>query len=209
MSVIAVVEGDTDIPVVHALARSVGLELAGAPLDMGGKGKLDKGLDGFNLAAKGSPWFVLRDLDHDAACAPAFVKAKGFAPSTWMVFTLAVREVEAWLLADATGIAAFLRVPLNRIPKDPDTERDPTVTLVNLARRSGRAAIKKGMVPKPNAAAQVGPLYEALIIEFASTTWSLDRACLRSPSLARTREALRRLADSWAQQLLGNPPGGP
>lgn len=208
MSLMAVVEGDTDIPVVRALARSVGLELAGDPLDMAGKGKLDQRLDGFNNAAQGSPWLVLRDLDNDAPCAPTFVRSKGFVPSTWMVFSLAVREVEAWLLADAKGLSTFLHIPQTRIPTDPDAEQDPTVTLVNLARGSRRSAIRNGMVPQPNAAAQVGPRYEALIIEFATTTWSLDRACLRSPSLVRTREALRRLAERWARQVAGTPSGG-
>jgi len=201
MTLMAVVEGDTDIPVVAALAKSAGLPLIGAPIDMGGKTQLDLRLDGFNQAARGSPWFVLRDLDQDAQCAPKYLRKIGFRPSTWMAFRIAVREVEAWLMADAQGLATFLHVPERRVPADPDAEADPTRTLVNLARGSTRQSIRKAIVPKPGGSAQVGPLYEATIIEFAASHWSLDRACERSPSLERTRRALERLARRWERQV--------
>jgi hypothetical protein len=154
MSLVVVVEGDTDIPIVQALARDAGLEI-GKILDLAGKSQIDERLVGYNNAAKGSPWLVLRDLDHDADCAPTFLAARPLKSSQWMTFRLAVREVEAWLLADARGGAAFLHVPERNFPTQPDDEQDPTVTLVNLARRSKRAAIRKAMVPPAGANAQV------------------------------------------------------
>jgi hypothetical protein len=145
----------------------------------------------------------LRDLDRDADCAGEFLKQKGLAPSEWMSFRLAVREVESWLLADASGLSNYLHVPLGRFPSNPDAEADPTVTLVNLARHSVRSWIRKAFVPPSGGHAQVGPLYEASIIAFASSHWSLNRACRRSDSLRRARAAMRELADRWRRRTGG------
>lgn len=196
MSLIIVVEGDTDIPVAHALASDAGLEVT-STIDMAGKGNLDDRLSSFNDAAKGSPWLVLRDLDDDARCAGGFIRARAFVASVWMRFRLAVHEIESWLLADVEALARFLRVDARHFPREPDRERDPTQTLVNLARQSPRTEIRKSFVPPAGGNTPVGPLYEAKIIEFASRHWNLDRACQRSPSLKRARASLRDLASAW------------
>ncbi len=196
MSLIAVVEGDTDLPVVRKLAEDAGLDIT-SEIDCAGKDYLDEHLDAYNAAAQGSPWFVLRDLDTDAPCAGDYIRNRALAPETWMCFRLAVREMEAWLLADSESIARFLKVPRNAVPANPDADADPTRTIVNLARRSTSAKVQKALVPKPGISAQVGPLYEAKIIEFARDYWSLDRACQNSASLARARTRLRELAEKW------------
>ncbi len=49
-------------------------------------------------------------------------------------FSLAVREIEAWALADREALADFMGVKQAKIPEHPDGEEDPTVTLVHLAR---------------------------------------------------------------------------
>ena len=200
MSLVIVVEGDTDIPVARALAADARLGVA-VVQDMGGKSRLDARLSGFNNAAKGTPWFVLRDLDTDAGCAPEFLTQVPLTPSAWMVFRLAVREVESWLLADIEGMSKFLHVPATQFPADPDAESDPTVTLVNLARKSSRTAIQKAFIPAQGANTQVGPLYETSIIEFGARHWDLNRACGRSASLRRARAAMRDLGRRWRQHI--------
>jgi len=119
-----------------------------------------------------------------------------------MVFRLAVREVEAWLLADAHALSRFLRIPEGRVPADPDAEKDPTLTLVNLARQSTSPRIRQAIVPARGDRVQVGKLYEATIIEFAENHWSLERASQRSRSLARARTALEALAKRWGRYAL-------
>jgi hypothetical protein len=201
--VVAVYEGDTDLPVIEKLLQECELELA-ASIDCGGKSGLDAELDAYNDAARGSPYFVLRDLDNDAACAPEYLRGIGFAASAWMCFRIAMRELEAWLIADSDAIADFLHVSPSRVPGNPDELADPTETLVNLARRSTKPAIKKAMVPRPKAGVCVGPQYEAMMIEFGRYHWDPSRASARSDSLRRTRRSLRDLATRWHAHIAPN-----
>ena len=83
------------------------------------------------------------------------------------------------------------------LPGSPDEEIDPTTTLVNLCRRSASRTVRDGMVPRQGSVTTVGPLYEALIIEFGTDIWSLSRASRRSPSLHRARKAIRTLGERW------------
>jgi hypothetical protein len=202
MSVAVVVEGDTDIPYARKLLASAGLEI-GATIDSGGKHELDAQLAAYNRAASGFPWFVLRDLDADAKCAPSFLTKLQWSSSRWMCFRLAVREIESWILADAEGVSDFFSVRPSAIPSEPDLETDPTRTLVNLCRKSRRGPIRNGMAPKPGMSVSVGPLYEALIIEFGECVWNLDRACKRSDSLLRARRRLEELGKRWGRALEG------
>lgn len=196
MSLVIVVEGDTDLPVVRKLAADAKLPID-LEIDAAGKGNIDRQISGWNDAALGGPWFVLRDLDSDAACAPAWIAKRKLKPATWMCFRLAVRELEAWLLADARGISEFLDVEERWVPANPDAERDPTQSLVALARRAGRGDRRRRLVPEQGSGTVVGKLYEDTIIEFATHHWDLGRACKRSDSLRRARAALRALGQRW------------
>jgi hypothetical protein len=202
MSLALVVEGDTDLPIARKLAADAGLDVF-TEMDAGGKSNIDAELNSYNGAAKGAPWFVLRDLDEDAPCAADFLKRIDLRPSRWMCFRLAVRELESWLLADGEGIARFFGVNQRWLPSNPDDEIDPTKTLIKLCRRSRIRRIREGMIPRPGSVTTVGQSYEALIIEFGSGHWSLGRASLQSPSLQRARRAIRTLGTAWNEYLRG------
>lgn len=206
MSIFAVIEGDTDEPVVRKLLGDAGLDVAHV-YDMGGKSQIDKRLKDFNDSAKGSPWFVLRDLDRDADCAPTFLRMVKLRKARWMVFRLAVRELEAWLLADHEGLSDFMKISPSLIPARPDAEAKPTQTLVNLARRSSKKAIVRAFVPRQGDTVSVGPEYESKIIEFGQEHWSLHRASKRSPSLSSARRALGDLAGEWKRYVRGGTQG--
>ena len=202
MTLSIAVEGDTDLPVARLLAADAGLEVALA-LACGGKDRLDIELPGYVNAAKGAPWLVLRDLDQDESCAPAYLTQRSVSASRWLCFRLAVREIESWLLADVEGLSRFMGVAPTRFPADPDALVSPKRHIVELARK-GRAEIRKGMVPLPGRSRPIGPLYESLVIEFGSRHWNLDRASVRSESLRRARAALRALGVAWRSFLDGN-----
>ncbi len=194
------VEGDTDEIVARRILAYVGLT-CGLVYGKSGKSFLLKRLPNYNQAARFAPWWALVDLDQDNDCAPDFVHAVLPHPARGMQLHVAVRAIEAWLLADAEHLAAFLRVPRARIPLDPDAEPDPKNTLIALARRGSNKAICSDIVPRQGSGGRVGPGYSGRIIEFVSGAahpWRPEVAVQRSDSLRRCVAALRNLK-RWGQ----------
>ncbi|RLF63060.1 MAG: hypothetical protein DRN33_04790, partial [Thermoplasmata archaeon] len=113
----AAVEGIVDEAVVKRMIDFVG-GTPGRVFGKEGKPLLRKKIEGYNNAARRSPWVVLVDLDHDEECAPLLRNEWLPQPASKMCFRIAVREVEAWLLADRKGIASFLGVSQSAVPRD-------------------------------------------------------------------------------------------
>jgi hypothetical protein len=72
------VEGVTDAAVARTLLR-VGGATPGIERIMGGKSKLLSDLPKYNAAAVHYPWLAIRDMDHDAQCAPTLRQQKSSA----------------------------------------------------------------------------------------------------------------------------------
>jgi len=190
--VFAAVEGMTDEVVLRRLIDEI--DASTGPVHVaGGKANLRRKVNGYNHAARHLPWVILVDLNHEADCAPALRADWLPSPNRLMLFRVAVRTVEAWLLADAEQIAQFLRVSVARVPRFPDSLIDPKRTLIDLARHSGSRAMREDMVPRPKTGRSEGPAYASRIMEFARGSWRPSIAQNHSDSLRRCREALRRL----------------
>lgn len=189
----AAVEGVADEAVVRRLIHHVGAE-TGAIYGKNGKPDLKQRIRGYNNAAMHRPWLILVDLDREEDCAPPLRARWIPEPAPMLCFRVAVRAVEAWLLADADALAAFLAIARSKVPAKPDSVADPKQVLVNLARASRRRAIREDIVPRPQGRRAVGPAYTSRLIEFTSSQWRPDKAALRSDSLRRAVLALKRLA---------------
>ncbi|MGD9896640.1 MAG: hypothetical protein AB7T14_06160 [Candidatus Methylacidiphilaceae bacterium] len=192
IAITVAVEGVIDEAVVKRLIEHVG----GVPGEVhGGKGKMEirKRFAGYVHAARFSPWMVLVDLDQDADCAPLLRAGWLSAQEEQLCFRVAVRAVEAWLLADAKSIARFLRIEQRLVPPDPESLLDPKIKLVEVARESRNRDLRADIVPRPHSGRKTGPAYVSRMIEFVHGNWQPDRAAQRSESLRRAIEALRRL----------------
>jgi hypothetical protein len=192
MPVTIAVEGPADTEVARKLLRHVGLS-DGPVYEAGGKSKLDQKLQAYNNAARNAPWFVLRDMDQDAPCAPALVERLLEAPARCMRLRIAVHQGESWLLADAERIAAFLHVQVKAVPQAPDTLTNAKQALVNLARASRSRDVRAAFVPAEGSTASVGRQYTSRIAEFAREHWRPGIAAKSSDSLARCIRSLRTL----------------
>lgn len=186
------VEGASDVPVLRRILDHVGCSIY-VVHGRRGKAQIDRNIGGYNNAARFSPWIVLRDLDHDAACPQTLVDHLLPKPAEWMRFRIAVREVESWLLADPASVARFLRIRRVFVPGQPDQLDDPKGMLVNLARRSPISAIRADMVPAVGMSGTVGPAYTSRIAEFALGAWMPEVAMDNSDSLRRCVERIKTL----------------
>lgn len=110
-----------------------------------------------------------------------------------LLFRVAVRETESWLLADSEGVAEFLGINRRAIPRDPDRVGDPKRELLRLAARA-RRDVREDLVAAPGAVASQGLGYNVRLSTFVRSHWSLERAVERSPSLERTRRRIRSVA---------------
>ena len=156
----------------------------------GGFGYLKKSIGGFNNAAKAAAFLVLTDLDK-AECPPVLLRE--WLPHSRhpnLLFRVAVREVEAWLLAHREAIAKFLGVRKDAIPAEADNIPDPKRVLISLAKKSKKRQLREAIVPRPGSTAKVGPDYNGQLAFFVEQFWDIAKAAENSPSLRRAVRAL-------------------
>lgn len=191
------VEGVSDEAVLRRIVRSRGAEVHRVQVQRG-KANLRRALPGYNAAAQGDPWLVVVDLDQDFECAALLVGEWLPAPSRFMSFRVAVRQMEAWLLADHQRFASFFSVRQSAVPHDPDDLPDAKAALLAAIARSRRREIREDMLPRAGSGRRVGPAYTSRIIEFATDVeygWRPEVAAGRSPSLAKCLTRLDSLID--------------
>jgi hypothetical protein len=199
VAITGAVEGDLDEAVVRRLVQHVGAR-PGPVHGRSGKAHLLQRLNGYNQAAHVSPWIVLVDLNHDAECAPPLRTSWLPNAAPFMCFRIAVRTVEAWLIADHERVARFLGVGAARVPRNSESLADPKHTMVEIAQLSRRREIREDMVPRSGSGRLVGPAYTSRLIEFVADSgagWRPDVAAKSSDSLNRCLNCLRQLMKRW------------
>lgn len=194
-SLILAVEDEPSAAVARRLVRTYRKDVLLARVIVArGYGRLRVQARSYNEASRHTPFFLLTDLDK-GECAPALVEdwLGGRSREASFLFRVAVREVEAWLLADQAGIAKLLGIEKVLVPTDVERLPDPKRTLVDLSRHSSLRDLRRGLVPAEGSTARVGPSYVDLVADFAEGRWNPERARRRSASLDAAIEALSRL----------------
>lgn len=163
-----------------------------------GNGFLRKRLESFRSLCQSAPVIVLTDLDR-IECAPSLIEdwagAKPANPPS-LVFRVAVREIETWLLADFEGLAGFLKLKSKAHTNDVESLRDPKERLLQLARHSP-SAVRRGIVRvDSDGRARQGPDYNGALGQFVSEVWDPGNAATYSDSLRRARQAIAVLSPS-------------
>lgn len=184
--IVIVVEDELSGAVMNRLVEYSGRNLVvNRIFNARGNGKLRAGMAKYREASRILPHIVLTDLDR-CPCSPELVKAwNADRLPTQMLFRVAVREVEAWLMADRAGIAKFMHIDVSKVPHAPEAEEDPKQTLINLARRSRKRRFAQEIVPEPGSSASIGPLYNFHFVNFVNSEWDINNACQCAPSLAK------------------------
>ncbi|MEK7277719.1 MAG: hypothetical protein AAB427_10250 [Chloroflexota bacterium] len=190
------VEGTLDEKVLRRLLEQIApdnLQLTVCYVQ-GGRDRLRQNVPRFNIAARFKPFVILADLEREP-CAPTVIKS--WLPADAhpnLAFRIVVRKVESWLLADRRACASFLGVSETLLPRQPDDEPDPKLTLVNLARRSRHRHIREDVVPNADSTSQVGKNFVGQLTRFVLMDWDARRASRQSDSLYRAIRALQRFS---------------
>ncbi|MEH2383163.1 MAG: DUF4276 family protein [Nostoc sp.] len=163
----------------------------------GGFGYLKNKIKGFNNAAKGTPYIVLTDLDKMECPLKVIQEWLPSPKHSNLLFRIAVREVEAWLLADREAFANFLGVQQTLIPQDVEKISDPKQTLINIAKKAKKRELREAIVPQPNSTAKVGRDYNGQLVYFVEKFWQVDVAKYYSPSLERAVNAIAAFEPTW------------
>lgn len=182
-----------------ALIQEVGLA-AGQRLRRQGNGYLRSRIPNFCSIAAVQPILVISDLDQQVCPSAMILNWLGqrIRPDN-LLLRIAVREIESWLLADHDGMRVLLgRRVSGRLPDEPDALFDPKRELLKLAEHAPRAT-RDELLPQKGAFSPQGLGYNTLLSQFVKAQWSSDRAEKRSPSLKRTRQRIRELADRVAR----------
>lgn len=189
----AAVEGPSDEAALRKIVGFIGDEL-GKVYGRNGKYSVLSSLHGYNHSARFQPWVVLLDLDNEE-CAVAAKQTWLSNPSPFMCLRIAVRELEAWLLADRERFSSYFSVSQDIVPLNPDGLLDPKLALISTIRRSRRTAIREDMIPDQNLGQSIGPAYTSRIIEYIRSDdgWRVDIAAENSPSLLRAINAITNL----------------
>ncbi len=176
-----VVEANSGLTVAQALGRR-------------GFGYLRSKVRNFCELARVTPVLLLTDLD-DADCPPALIEdwADRDQVPPLLLFRVAVRQIESWLLADREGVAGLLGINAANISRDPDALPDAKSELLRLAQRA-RRDVKGDLVKQVGSIAAQGIGYNAVLCDFVRTRWNPTRAAGQSNSLARARKRLADLA---------------
>lgn len=159
-----------------------------------GNGYLRQRLPNFCNIAERQPFLLITDLDQTLC--PAYLISDWLSnrpQPTNLLFRVAVREVESWLLADHDGILTLLGPHIKKLTEKPDLLPDPKGELLRHAQKAPRE-IREDIVPDKHAIARIGLGYNRRLTHFVRNVWDPNRAAVRSESLRRTRDRLRAFA---------------
>lgn len=184
-----VVEGQSDVQMVHAIARHLARDIAKVVVK-NGKANLDPDIAKYNRAAKQIPWVIFRDTDNECPVELLETLLRDVGElSQKFLLRLVPPMSEAWLMADIDNFADYFHLSKGKVPREPDALIHAKKTLLQLCSASRSRQIRDSMVKAPG---KVGPLYVSTLNDFAANAWDVGAAADRSPSL---RRALERIGD--------------
>lgn len=189
---IVFVEGSLEEHMMKRLLRDRGHPVQeGLINNKGGQGNFWRSIAGINRS-HGLRVAALADLEK-AVCPGKLIRQKlGREPASFLTLNLAVRMLEAWLLADP-NLAKYLKIPPDKLPLRPEAESHAKRCLLSLVRDYGDAKRKLTFLGPHSSTLHPGPDYEPLMGKFITDHWSPTEAARRSPSLKR---ALTRLDEA-------------
>jgi hypothetical protein len=196
----------TEDPLSEAIALRLISEIATPhfiQLKLGrkGNGYLRSKMENWYQMAQQQVMVVLTDLDR-ANCLVEFRDLwLAHAPPDNLVFRVAVREVESWVLADHVAMRSLIGAK-GVLPAAPDELPDPKQVLLQLAKGAPKN-VKDDLLQTRDGKLKQGLGYNARLTDWVASAWSPQRAAERSPSLARARLQLNTAIGAFVSPMGG------
>lgn len=130
------------------------------------------------------PVLIITDLDR-ASC-PASLKTEWVGTSTHsknLVFRVAVREIESWLLADHETMQLLIGKK-GQLPSNPDELNDPKQYLLELSKKAPRE-VRYDLIKQEGSICSQGMGYNRRLTTTVNQNWCPIRAAKLSPSLQK------------------------
>jgi hypothetical protein len=156
----------------------------------GGFGYLKKQIKAFNEASQHIPFLVLTDLDKTTCPVELITDWIKFPRNPNLIFRVAVREVESWILADRESFAQYLGLQKEQIPRETDLLDNPKETLFQIVKKCSKREIKNSILPMKGA--KIGPDYNGKLSQFIKENWKAENAQKNSESLKRIIQCLNK-----------------
>jgi len=162
-----------------------------------GNGYLRSKMGNWYRMAQHQVMVVVTDLDR-ANCLVEFRDQWLVAePPANLVFRIAVREVESWVLADHHAMRELIGVK-GVLPVAPDDLADPKRALLGLAKGAPKQ-VRDDLLKVTNGNLTQGLGYNARLTAWINSEWSPKRAADRSPSLAKARSRLKEVVGAFVR----------
>jgi hypothetical protein len=200
--ILLAVEDDLSESLLRRVLEERQAYAVGTVYKQGGFGYLRKKAAAFNNRARGNPVLLLTDLDSQD-CAPGLIREWLPCPRHRdFLFRVAVREVEAWVLAADEPFASFLGVRRAISYPSPEDLPDPKLELLKLAVTSPKRDIRDGLVRRDSTGIlRQGPAYNSTLASFIHDGWEPTSAAAKCPSLQKLLNALSTLEADWHERL--------
>lgn len=178
----------SEIPTPHFIQHT---------LRKSGNGYLRSKMDSWYQMAQHQVMLVLTDLDR-ANCLVEFRNQwLTVAPPNNLLFRIAVREVESWVLADHDAMRGLIGTR-GTLPAEPDELADPKQFLLKLAKTAPKQ-VRQDLLKGLDGPLAQGLGYNARLVELINDEWNPQRAAERSPSLARARMRLAEVVGAFTE----------
>lgn len=158
-----------------------------------GNGYLKANCIKFNNMARRTAVFMITDLDRIESI--QLLKESWFGKKELhenLIFRVAVREIESWLIADGIAMKKLLSNGANNLERSPDNLRYPKNYLLRRALRAPKS-IKADLVVKKQNNLLQAIQYNNRLCQFVKESWCPNRAAENSNSLSRAILRLREL----------------
>jgi hypothetical protein len=189
----AVVEGNLEVSIVSSLLAALDIAVPRIIVKRG-RDRFWRDAPRLNQAARAMRILGLTDLDQYPCPSALLGERLKAGRSPGFELRIASRAIESWLLGDRQAIAQAFGVSIARVPRSPDEESNPKLSIVNIARHAKFRAVRDALVPNDKSKALVGSEYLTWMRRYAVNHWRPLLAAESSPSLGRAIRRIRQRA---------------